>query len=393
MKRILFVDHVSRILGGAEINLLELLAAARPAGKWETAVACPPDSHLGEALKRLEVRQFNHAFPAEVNELRVMGRSFPPLRSLRTWRAVRAAAKNLEHVIRDFSPHAVISCTNKDHFCVSAIAATRRPPAIWWVNDIISRDFFPWIARNVFCRRARQARRLVVVSDFARAALIQEGLPAALVTTVHNGIPLDRYVRGDRDWWRREQGLPLDEPVIGIAGRLTPWKGQDFFLRLAQAWIRKNARGHFVLIGRAFNEDQAYETALHRFVTENNLARRAHFIPFQNDIAAALGGLDVLVHASTRPEPFGRVIIEAMAVGVPVLGARGGGVPEIITEGVNGLLATPGHLPDYLGQLEKLIGSSALAASLAAAGRRTVESKFTVELVRAGLEQIVEEAG
>ena len=240
--------------------------------------------------------------------------------------------------------------------------------------------------------KARRARRLVAVSEFARQALVREGVPAARVTTIHNGIPLERYQSTARGRWRREFGLPAQEPLFGVVGRFTPWKGQEFFLRLAQAWVRQNSCGHFVLIGRAFNEEQDFENELHQFVSKNNLSTRVHFVPFQENVTAALGDLDVLLHTSLRPEPFGRVLIEAMAAGTPVIAARAGGVPEIITDGVDGLLAEPGDVQSYLGQLEKIFQSPALADSLTSAAQATVRRRFTVTRVREQFEQVIDEA-
>src|SRR5260221_10323950 len=99
-------------------------------------------------------------------------------------------------------------------------------------------------------------------------------------------------------------------------------------------------------------------------------------------MASVLGDLDVLVHASTRPEPFGRVIIEAMAAGLPVIAARAGGVSEIITDGVDGLLAEPGDLENYRLQLDRLLRSTELATRLAGARRQTLGDRFSIQRVR-----------
>ena len=391
MKRVLFVDHACRILGGAEINLVELLAEVSASNRWTCACACPRESPLGKALRPLGIRQHDYGFPAAANQLRVVGRRFSPLENWRGWRALESSGLKLKQIISDWSPDAVISCTNKDHFCAASASASSRTPSIWWVNDILSPDFFPKAARLAFRWQARRAKRLITVSEFARQALLREGLPAARVTTIRNGIPLDRYQPTGRGRWRREFGLPAQEPLAGIVGRFTPWKGQDFFLRLAQAWIRQNRRGHFVLIGQAFNEEEAFEAGLRQFVQTHSLSDRIHFVPFQPNLAAALGDLDVVLHTSLRPEPFGRVIIEAMAAGVPVLAARSGGVPEIITDGVDGLLAEPGELTSYLQQLERLFPPQPLAELLATAARDTVGRRFTVARVREQFEQVLHE--
>jgi len=392
MKRILFVDHVSRILGGGEINLVELLSAAGQTGRWTVACACPQESRLSQALKEIRVQQWDYGFAESLNTLRVVGRRFSLLRSLRGLAALCAARRRLEKVIADFRPEAVVSCTNKDHFCAVSACATASVRSVWWVNDIISADFFPRSVRLMFCWRARRASHLITVSNFARQALVSQGLRGELVTTIHNGIPLDRYQRGQRGFLRRQFGLPNDEPLIGILGRYTPWKGQELFLRVAHAWTRENSSGHFVLIGNAFNEEEKYESSLRQFVTEHRLGKRVHFVPFQSNVAAALSDLEVLIHASLRPEPFGRVIIEAMALGVPVIAARAGGVPEIIADGVDGLLANPGDTSDYVIKLRELFASKDLAGKLSRAARETVQKRFTLEVVEDAFERVLSDS-
>jgi len=389
MKRVLFVDHAHRILGGAEINIVELLGSALAKQRWAAACACPRGSPLGEALKEVGVPLWDYGFDSSLDQLRLVGRRFSFRAWLRGWAALRVARKNLARIIAESGSAVVVTCTNKDHFCAAAACRRIGVPQVWWVNDIISADFFPWPARAAFLWHARRGpAKLVTVSEFARIALLRAGLAASRVATIHNGIPLGRYQKTARGLLRQQWGLPDTELLVGIVGRFTPWKGQEFFLRLAQAWIQQQAAGHFVLAGQAFNEEQAFETGLRSFVAEQGLGRRVHFAPFLADIAAALSDLDIVVHASLRPEPFGRVIIEAMAVGAPVIAANDGGVPEIVEHGVNGLLAAPGNLEAYLEQLHQLASSAQLRSQLGGAGRQSVEARFTLERVCEGFDRV-----
>ncbi len=388
-RRLLFVDHVSRILGGAEVNLVELLGPRPSApngeaeGSWLPVVACDPDGRLHEGLKEGAVPRVAYSIAPALGTLRTVGRSFPLAGALRGMRALAAARRTVSRLVADTRPEVVVSCTNKDHF--AAWPACRRAgiPSVWWVNDIVSADFFPWLARRAFHFQARRgASRLVVVSGFARDVLVREGFPADRIRVIHNGIPLDRYRPGTRRLLRDLLQVADDEPLVGIVGRFTPWKGQRLFLELARAWCREQPRGRFALIGHAFNEDQAYERELREFLDRHGLRERVHFVPFQRDIAAALADLDVLIHASLRPEPFGRVLIEAMSVGVPVLAARDGGVPEIVTHDVDGLLARPGDTEEYLAGLRRLLGDAALRERLRSAARDTVARRFSLTRVR-----------
>jgi len=384
--RILFVDHVSKVLGGAEMNLLELLETEAAASQWESHVACPAGSPLDSALRPLAVSRHDHQFAPTLNELRIVGRGLRLGAKLRGWREVRRASTRLLELIEALRPDAVISCTNKDHFAAGAAASAAGIPSIWWVNDILSAEFFPWPVRAVFSLRARRlAMRLATVSHCGRRALIQLGIPADRCVTIHNGIPVQRY-RRTTTTTDSAPGLDSEtrEPVFGIAGRITPWKGQMLFLEIALAWVRQQRPGQFVILGRAYNEDAPYQQALKDFLQTHQLGNRVKFLEFQADMASALSGMDVLLHCSTRPEPFGRVLIEAMAVGIPVIAARAGGVPEIITDGVDGLLAEPGNLASYLGALERMTSDPALRTQLVREGRNTVVQRFGVDRVVEG---------
>jgi len=390
MKRVLFVDHANRILGGAEVNLLELLAAAAPAGNWTIACACPRASRLSSAIEKLKIPQFHHGFAPALNELRLVDRKFSIFDVMAGWEAMRDARQGLEKIISEFQPDVVVSCANKDHLCAAPICRRAGAVPVWWVNDVLSSDFFSWPVRMAFRIQAQRYKaRLITVSDYARNAVLKLGLPAKQVVTVHNGLPLEKYRRGARGYLRQHLGITDTDPIIGIVGRMTPWKGQGLFCGLAKVWVEKKLKGHFVLVGQAFNEDQSFETDLREFVDNFSLESRVHFIPFQDDVVSTLSDLDVLIHASTRPEPFGRIIIEAMAAGVPVVASRIGGVPEIITEETDGLLAEPENLEDFMDQLKRLIDSPDFASRLAATASQTVETRFSLARVRQQFEQVI----
>lgn len=382
--KVLWVDHVRRILGGAEFNLIELLAAPGTAStsRWDSSVACDSQGPLHRALGAREVPVHDYAFDPALGTLRVVGTKFSLVKAVRSLRALRQARRSVDTLLRHVRPDVVVSCTNKDHF--AAWSACRRAgiPSVWWVNDIVSKEFFPTLACRAFLGQARRgATRIVVVSEFARRKLLTQGIPADRVVTIHNGVVPQHFQRGRTGALREQLGIDATRPVVGVVGRFTSWKGQEFFLQLAARFHDIAPNAAFVLVGHAFNEDQAYEAMLRERAAGPELRGRVFFVPFQKDVADVLGDLDVLVHTSLKPEPFGRVIIEAMAAGVPVLAARDGGVPEIVSHGENGFLAAPGDLEAYATSLQSLLEDPGLRARLAEAGRRTVDARFTLARV------------
>ena len=390
MKRVLFVDHVSRILGGAELNLIELATAAVPRGRWSMACACAPESQLSQALSALPIIQLEHGFSPALNTLRVVERrgSLKVLR--RSLVDLRDARQRLLARIKTFRPQVVVSCTNKDHFCAGYACQQAGVPSVWWINDVVSPEFFSWPVRVAFRWQARRAAQLTPVSDYAGDALRREGIPPGRITRVHNGLPLSRYQPQPRGFLRRHLSIAPEQPMIGMVGRVAPWKGQRFFLELARAWAGAGQAGHFIVMGKTFNEDQAFESDLRRWVDTQGLTGRVHFAAFQENLVAALSDLDVVVHASLRPEPFGRVIIEAMAVGVPVIAARAGGVPEIIEDRQNGWLAAPGDLKEYLAALRQRFEDEQLTRQICAAAGRVVRERFTIERVLDQFEAVID---
>lgn len=377
-RRILFVDHVSKVLGGAEVNLLELLALTAAREHWDIHVACAPDSPLDQALNGMGLARHAHGFASSLNELRVVGRRLNLMAKFRGWLELRQATLRLNRCVAEVRPSVLLSCTNKDHFVAGRVARSAGLPSVWWVNDVLSADFFSWPVRKVFVRQAnRFATRLVPVSDFGRTALLREG------------VPRDRYRRSSEGNLRTELGISRDTPLMGLVGRITPWKGQDLLVKIAAEWIRRNRRGCFVIIGRAFNEDAPFEASVRESIAQLGLSERVRFASFRSDIASTLSEFDVLLHCSIKPEPFGRVIIEAMAVGTPVLAARAGGVPEIVRTEAEGALAEPGNVSEYVHQLAALLDDPALRERRVNSARQAVETRFTLKRVFADFESLL----
>jgi glycosyltransferase involved in cell wall biosynthesis len=127
-----------------------------------------------------------------------------------------------------------------------------------------------------------------------------------------------------------------------MVGRIAAWKGQHVFLEaFARAFTASSERA--IVVGSPLFGEDDYARELHELVDRLSIGERVEFIGFTEDVAAQLASFDILVHASTIPEPFGQVVLEGLAAGNAVLASRAGGPTEIITHGVNGLLYEPGN--------------------------------------------------
>jgi glycosyltransferase involved in cell wall biosynthesis len=142
--------------------------------------------------------------------------------------------------------------------------------------------------------------------------------------------------------------------TYGVVGRLAPWKGQDLFLR-AFARAFPTGQEHAVLVGGALFGEDDYAGELPRLAADLGIADRVEFRGHRADVWSELSRLDVLVHSSVTPEPFGQVILEGMAAGVPVIAAGAGGPAEILQHDVTGILYEPSNEADLAASMQRLV--------------------------------------
>jgi glycosyltransferase involved in cell wall biosynthesis len=167
-------------------------------------------------------------------------------------------------------------------------------------------------------------------------------------------------------------------PVIGLVGRISPWKGQHIFLRAAAEVLKKYPGARFQIIGAPLFAEQDYDRHLRELAAELGIESSVEFTGFQSNVDQWISRLDLFVHASTTGEPFGQVVIEAMAHAKPVVATRGGGIPEIVQDGVTGLLVPMNDAPAMSLAIDRILADPVAAGAMGAAGRRRVEEHFTI---------------
>lgn len=226
-------------------------------------------------------------------------------------------------------------------------------------------------------------RALIAVSDAAARALESEGLPAACIQVIRNGIdphrpeaPPDPAAR-----LRREMGWPADAPVIINLGQICLRKAQDVFLAAAAQVAAARPDARFLVVGARFSakaESRAFETALHTTAAAPPLQGRVHFAGWRSDAIDLIAGATALAHAAHQ-EPLGRVLLEALAVGTPVVATRVGGTPEIVHNGVSGRLVPASDAEALAAALIETLENRAASRRFAAAGRERIREDFAPE--------------
>ena len=387
-------------MGGAEAALYELLAALRGAHPaWSLGLVVAGEGPLVERVKALGLPVTVVPFPASLARLGdwgmgtgVAARARLGLALLRASLPAARYTWRLRGVLRDGCPDVVHTNGLKMH----VLGAWTCPPGaalLWHVHDYLSRR--PLAARLL--RRWAGACAAVVANSQSVAAdagrVLGEG---PTVHAVWNAVDLARFApTGPAADLDRLAGLPpagAGVVRIGLVATFARWKGHRTFLdALAQVPESLPVRGY--VIGGPVYETAGSQTSfeeLRAAAAALGLEGRVGFTGFVEDAAQAMRALDVVVHASTEPEPFGLVIAEAMACARAVVVSRAGGAAEITTPGQDALAHAPGNARELTECLVSLALNAALRRRLGDAGRATAERVFDRRRLVAGMTPVYE---
>jgi glycosyltransferase involved in cell wall biosynthesis len=190
---------------------------------------------------------------------------------------------------------------------------------------------------------AKRIHAIICISNAVRENLRDKGLTSPNVVTIYNGInPSIMRPKETPQQIRSKYNIDVMVNLIGVIGNIRRWKGQETAVKALPAILAKFPATVCLFVGDLSSSDEDYGRHLQKLVAELNLQGNVVFAGFAEDIASHINALDVVLHTSTEPEPFGRVLIEAMSLGKPLIGAAAGAVPEIIEHGVTGLTFAPG---------------------------------------------------
>ncbi len=377
--RVLAIDQ-SGVMGGAELSLLEIVKALRS----RVRVVLFDDGPFRAALRR-EGIAVEVLDPGATRDIRKQG-GVPPLA-----KAVKGVASLVRATVARARESDVIYANTQRAMVIGALAGRfARRPVVWHLRDIVSPEHFgrsqlaiiKWCAKfglaHVIANSAASARAFAELTNFGdgRIDVVFNGISAAPFSALRD-VP--------RSALRARLALPQDAFLVGSFSRLAQWKGQHVLL---QAMVL-NPQMHAVLVGAPLFGEDAYEASLREFVASRGLQERVHFLGFQDDVAACMCAVDVVAHTSITPEPFGRVIVEGMLARRPVVAARAGGVIEIIDDGINGLMCTPGDAHALADTLAELRADQSLRDRLVARGYQTAVRKFGTQAYVEGVERIL----
>jgi len=360
MTRVLFVGH-SAALSGAELFLAGMLARARMV---EPHVLLLEDGPLVARMASLGIPVEVCPAPGGMQAVSQRGSGGAgPLGHLTAVGPTTGFVRRLRRAVRASGAEVVHTNSAKAHVVAGAVARTCGLPAAMHVHERLALDTYGRANRGLLHAAASSARTVLANSETTRSSLRPRERGRAHVVPCPVDVP---------PLAPRTPSRP-GRLSIALVGRITAWKGQQEALQaLARAHESRGDRPldlELHVYGQAlFADDQEYADQARALAAGLGVADRVHWHGHVDDVPAAMRGHDLVLHASTRPEPFGQVVLEAMAAGVPVLAADQGGPAEVLRHGDSGWLYRQGDVTAMADAIALLATDPALRGRLATGG-------------------------
>jgi L-malate glycosyltransferase len=380
---VLYVSHTGQ-LGGGEHSLLELIKALPD--EIRPMVAAPP-GRLQRELAAIGVPTATICGTASSLRLH-------PLHTLRGAREIAASARQIRRAAA--AHRADVAHSNSIRAgAILALAPLGGVAKVAHVRDCLP----PGSVTSATMRLIATGAELVVANSRYTARWVSTSAPRARVRVVYNGVDTERFSPrpGERDAARAalDAGSSL---LLGVVAQLTPWKGQDTAIQALHLLRAQGSDARLLLIGSVKFRDPAtrfdnerYVAALHALARDLGMERQVSFLGERDDVPQLMSALDVLLVPSWE-EPFGRSVVEAMAMGVPVVATDVGGPVELLQDGDAGVLVSPRAPQGWAQAVARLAGDPALARAMTAAARARVQRCFTVAQHAASMVDVYEHA-
>lgn len=377
----LLIVHSSAELYGSDRSLLDFLRLH--AADFEVTVLLPGDGPLVELLRELGAR-------VEIGETCKVQRDMLGLRgmlntAIAAWRGVRLIRR-----MAGDKPFDLVYTNTLAVFAGALYAVIAGRPHVWHIREILSgsnlvrrcfQSLVSWLSCRIICNSTRTLDWIATPRSQPRSRVIWNGVGPARA-------PGRREIeRSLRDW------TPASV-VFALAGRLNARKGQSLALEAFERLLKDqpNMPVQLWFVGSAFSGQEHFESALRERVASSPARSRVRLEPFRSDVEVVWEAADVVLVPSTEPESFGRVAIEAMAFGRPVIASAHGGVLDIIVEGDTGLLVPPGDAEALALAMAKLAGDASLRKRMGQSAEVRQRECFSVEAYALAVRSVLLEA-
>jgi glycosyltransferase involved in cell wall biosynthesis len=377
--KIAFIEQDSGI-GGAEVNLFYLFKGMDKDIFCPTVIV-PYKGPLTERLEQMGVKY--HVIPRVKfisTSVYVSGtKVFNPFAVLYDLFVFLPTILKLNNYLKSERINVVHTNSMLAHMYGAIAAKIAGIPCVWHMQDIVDPEMVFGLARRALVFFGRIIPEKIIVISMAVGQMFT-GKSSQKVQVVYNGTDTTKFspeIVGSGI--RKEFNIANDEFVVGMVGRLVIWKGQREFLKAASVIVRKIPNTKFLIVGDTTFGSKQYKEQLYDLACELGIESKVIFSGGRDDIPNIISAMDVMVHASISPEPFGLVIIEGMASGIPVVASNRGGPLEIIEHGGDGFLADPENTENLATIIMELLNNKSLRKNIGEKARKKVVDQFSVE--------------
>jgi glycosyltransferase involved in cell wall biosynthesis len=227
---------------------------------------------------------------------------------------------------------------------------------------------------------ARRVDALVCMTQAVRDHCLHHGVEGARTTVIYDALDEAGFAPAHSPAEvRTSLGITNGAPCIGVVGNIQEWKGQAVLVEAMAQVQAAVPKARAVIVGGVHRAGAEYQAQLMRRIHELDLDRTVSLTGYRTDVADLMNALDVVVHTSVRPEPFGRVILEGMLLGKPVVASAAGGVRELIEDGRTGFLTPPGDAARLAAQLIPLLRDPALRERIGRQAQQWARQRFSLD--------------
>jgi glycosyltransferase involved in cell wall biosynthesis len=370
--RVLYVEgNVDGTVGGSFFSLLYLVSGL-DRRRYEPVVVFAADNALRPRFATQRIRTLIRPMPPPTRIRVPGGRLFSKAANfVRGWLIEPLRLARLLRRERIRLLHLNNSITRNHTWTLAALISGI--PCITHERGI--NDYFKPRDRGL----ARRMHSVICISAAVRDNFVARGLGNLPLVTIHNGLDAAemRVTRTPEDI-RAELAIAPGARLVGMVGNIKTWKGQEVVIRAMAQLLPEFPDLVCLLIGDTSPDDSAYRERMNALIEELGLTKRVLITGWRADIANYANALDIQIHASIAPEPFGRVLLEAMALEKPLVASGGGAVPEILVDGVTGYLFPPNDSEALAARLRVLLRDPAAAAAMGREGRKRLEAEFSI---------------
>ena len=386
MRNILFISH-SPYWGGAENSLYTLIKGIDKK-IFHPVMVLPNDGELNGKFRSLNIR----TYICPIKKWVAFNYDYDLKYRVGFFIKLVKRIKNISNIIKQEQIDVVY--TNTITPIEGAIAARiNRIPHIWHIREILENDpgLRPIFPISITYKIVDYLSNRIIVISKAQKTILEGCIKKNnlhKLNLIYNGVDISEFgekIKYKPDSFREELKLNKDCKVVGCIGSLNERKAQKDLVEAARIVTKKMNDVYFVIVG---DGESKYISEIKSKICEYNLQKRILLCGWMNNIIPVYNSIDLLVSTS-KLEPFGRTIIEAMAAEKPVVAVKAGGPEEIVIEGETGFLVNQGDIEMLAGSIIKLLTDDKMAKRMGKAGKNIVENKFTSEIYVKNIQDVI----